>query len=109
MGLETLGTALKRCGDNVNLGPKCPVQPPSLRDPCVQYRGQNLCEPTGSFASPPFHPLFPMDLYLLWAAPHSCSFSPHQGAVWNCCCCCWLESYLWVVVVLETVCATPRL
>lgn len=30
------------------------------------------------------------------------------GAVWNCCCCCSLESYLWVVVVLETVCATLR-
>lgn len=41
--LERLGTELKRYGDNVGLGPKFPVQPPSPREPCVQYRRWSLC------------------------------------------------------------------
>lgn len=94
-----------RCGDNVGPGPKFSVQSPSLCTPVYRTEDRTHVGQEGphstlrSHASPP-SPGSPSQLFC---------FSPHQGAVWNCCCsCCWLGSYPWVVAVLETVCATPH-
>lgn len=107
MGFRDFQAELKRCGDNVGLGPQFSVPSPSLCTPV--YRTEDgTCGPSRSFTSPHSTlrshapPPSPGSL-------HSSCLSPHQGAVWNCCCsCCWLGSYPWVVAVLETVCATPH-